>query len=241
MEATHPVGAAFGCYLECGKIVGAIKEFTRAALADAGLTTVFPRAVAALSITFVWRYHTAMENNRLEHLFKVASTTAEETERARQAMLISARRRQEALLTLQAEGLSLRAIADHLGSGVAVIQAAVTKAKRHRPTPLHSGQRIGYEMHLAVGLKLSDDSENIRAIGRRNLEAMRRTQRSELAEKWLRRWEEILNLPDEELTEAILANDEFTADIRQVTPFAGVLDDNERLAAIRKARFLAAA
>jgi len=46
--------------------------------------------------------------------------------------------------------------------------------------------------------------------------------------RWALRWEELLNLPIGELREKLVEDSEGMRDLRQSTPFAGVLQEDER-------------
>ena len=52
---------------------------------------------------------------------------------------------------------------------------------------------------------------------------------------WLDEWQALLDGPPEQLVDVFLGGDEHSVDLRQVSPFAGALSDEERLAAIRRA------
>lgn len=59
--------------------------------------------------------------------------------------------------------------------------------------------------------------------------------RGDLAQQWLDEWEALLDGPPERLVHVFLGEDEHSIDLRQVSPFAGALDESERLAAIARA------
>jgi transposase len=156
-----------------------------------------------------------------------AKALAAESEVARQRMLVLARGRQECILGLHASGLSVRGIAERLGSSASVIQDAIRTAKGRHPQARRE-ERFPFELHVMLGMRL-----------RENLERLRRTPRAAVAERWLDRWEELLRLPDDELEKAMLADDEEGRDLRQISPFAGALSPEDRLVAMKKAQLLA--
>ena len=167
-----------------------------------------------------------------------ARALAEESEVARQRMLVLARGRQECILGLHASGMSVRGIAERLGSSASVIQDAIRTAKARHPQARRE-ERFPFELHVMLGMRLREDPSRLRSLARENLERMRRTPRAAVAERWLDRWEELLRLPDDELEKAMLADDEEGRDLRQISPFAGALSPEDRLVAMKKAQLLA--
>lgn len=67
---------------------------------------------------------------------------------------------------------------------------------------------------------------------------MRQTPRAPIAERWLDRWKELLELSDIDLEEAMLRDDEESRDLRQISPFAGALSNQERFLAMKKAQLI---
>lgn len=179
-----------------------------------------------------------MNQSIIDLLATEAAASAAETEEARKRMLLSARRRQECILGLHASGLSVRAIAARLGSSPSVIQAALRTAKGRHP-PARREERFPYELHVMLGMRLHEEPSRLRSLARSNLERMRRTPRAAVAERWLDQWDELLELPDDALEKAMLANDEKGRDLRQISPFAGALSGEDRLVAMKKAQLLA--
>ena len=179
-----------------------------------------------------------MDQSIIDRLTTEAAASAAETEDARKQMLLSARRRQECILGLSASGLSVRAIAARLGSSPSVIQGALRTAKARHPQARRE-ERFPYELHVMLGMRLHEEPLRLRNLARSNLERMRSTPRAAVAERWLEEWDELLELPDESLEKAMLANDEKGRDLRQISPFAGALSGEDRLVAMKKAQFLA--
>ncbi|WP_229382357.1 hypothetical protein [Microbacterium schleiferi] len=56
-----------------------------------------------------------------------------------------------------------------------------------------------------------------------------------MAQQWLDEWERMLAAPTGELIEFMLATGERADDLRQMTPFAGVLSEDERREIVRRA------
>ncbi|MBG0738689.1 hypothetical protein IV500_04540 [Paeniglutamicibacter antarcticus] len=182
-----------------------------------------------------------MDEKLIDCLVDEAKELARQTESARNVMMAAARRRQETILALKAAGLSVRAIAARLGSSPSVVQDALRTAVSRHPRAARREERFPYELHVLLGAKLREHPEQLRRLARENLARMRETQRAPIAENWINRWEEILSLPVAEMEREMLRDDEEGRDMRQISPFAGALDPDERLIAMRKAQHLAKA
>lgn len=102
--------------------------------------------------------------------------------------------------------------------------------------PMRSEQRVQLELHRALLAKLIGDLGPLRERAQHNLERMRMQVRGTQAQEWLDEWEALIDGPPERLIEVFLGQDERSIDLRQVSPFAGALSNEERLAAIRRAR-----
>jgi len=97
--------------------------------------------------------------------------------------------------------------------------------------------RVALELHRAVVRQLRKDPSGVRAIALSNIEGLARRVRGDLAQAWVRRWRELLESDDDAaLIDQCLALDERGHDMRQVSPFLGVLNEEQRLAAIAAAR-----
>ena len=96
--------------------------------------------------------------------------------------------------------------------------------------------RVQLELHRTLLVKLLGDLGPAREVAERNIERMRTSVRGSQAHGWLDEWQRLLAEPGPELIDAFLGEDEHSADLRQVSPFAGLLTQKERLAAIERAR-----
>jgi len=94
-----------------------------------------------------------------------------------------------------------------------------------------TAERRSLAFHRAVAERLD---EQVRARARGKLEQW--AAGGQIADTYAQRWRRILDLPLDELAAAITADDEATRDLRQCTPFAGVLTPRERWAIIREVR-----
>ena len=79
--------------------------------------------------------------------------------------------------------------------------------------------------------RLVADPEAVIALARRNIERMRRTATHE--QPWLDIWQGLLELGPAYLVMMLTSKDQFARDLRQSSPFASVLTDGERVAAVR--------
>ena len=84
--------------------------------------------------------------------------------------------------------------------------------------------------------KLVGDLGEVRELADRNIERMRARAHGTQAQDWLDEWSGLVDGPPARLIDVFLGEDEHSIDLRQMSPFAGVLSDKERLAAIRRAR-----
>lgn len=175
----------------------------------------------------------------LDRLVKEAKELTAETESAREAMMLAARRRQEAILALKAAGLSVRGIAARLGTSPSVVQTSLGTAIARHPAVSRREARFPYELHVILAAKLHEQPDRLRDLARENIQRMRETPRAPIAEGWLNRWEELLELPVGEIEREMLKDTDEGRDMRQISPFTGALDRDERLIAMKKAQLLA--
>ena len=91
-------------------------------------------------------------------------------------------------------------------------------------------ERRSLAIHRAVAAKLAADPVGVLAHARRNLAVMRRANEDGSADAWFMEWETRLRGPLGGVIEALVSHGQHARDLRQVTPFAGVLSDEERRA-----------
>lgn len=110
---------------------------------------------------------------------------------------------------------------------------------RGRPEHLkHREERTSWQIHRAVAEKLRrspSSREAILGLARTNLDRAREIVRGPQAHAWLDQWQEALDGPVRALIDLMLREDAEGIDLRQVSPFAGALTQEERLQAIRRA------
>lgn len=87
-------------------------------------------------------------------------------------------------------------------------------------------------IHRQIAARLLQDPEATIAKARSNLDQLRNADRGHAA-RWLDEWDDLLGRPTDELVTAMLARTQHAIDLRQMTPFAGVLTDAERTRALR--------
>lgn len=85
---------------------------------------------------------------------------------------------------------------------------------------------------IAVAGKLLIDPEGVLALARQNLERLREQHAGGRVDFWLDRWDELLDGPLDAIVDSLVSERADAVDLRQVSPFAGALDDRERLAAL---------
>lgn len=84
------------------------------------------------------------------------------------------------------------------------------------------------EMHRAIADKFAADPSGVRRTATRNLAHLRAVDDGH-AGPYFDVWERLLAGPDEVLRNVMTSTDQVARDLRQASPFAGVLSDDERL------------
>jgi excisionase family DNA binding protein len=98
---------------------------------------------------------------------------------------------------------------------------------RDRSLRLTRDQRRSLWLGYAVAGKIVADPHGARSIARRNLELMRSNARGQ-ALLWLDEWDRLLDASVEELLSTLTSSSPRSRDLRQNSPFAGVLSKAER-------------
>ena len=102
----------------------------------------------------------------------------------------------------------------------------------HRP--MTREERRSLHLHHAIARRLERDPEAVLARAWTTLSLMRKKHPE--AEQLLREWAVILDRPLPELVEALIDPSSWGRELRQVTPFAGVLSAEERTYVYRSFR-----
>jgi transcriptional regulator with XRE-family HTH domain len=92
--------------------------------------------------------------------------------------------------------------------------------------------RRSLALHRAIAARFAGDPRGVSRKAVRNLKVMRRADDGSAA-PWLEEWERLLKGPVSAVIEVLVSHDQRARDLRQVTPFAGVLSDEERRAIYR--------
>lgn len=101
----------------------------------------------------------------------------------------------------------------------------VIQARTHRFT---RDQRRSLWLAYAVAAHVVEDPEAATAVARTNLEQMRRVVRGQ-ARLWLEEWERLLDGPVDGLLDTLTSRSPRARELRQNSPFAGLLGEEERL------------
>lgn len=104
---------------------------------------------------------------------------------------------------------------------------------------LTTPERRTLALHEAIAVKLLEDPESVLARARVQITVIRSADHERRASPYLKTWSRLLEGPIDELTTVMVSTDQSARDLRQSSPFAGVLSDEERLAVIRKVKVLA--
>ncbi|MFD0520359.1 helix-turn-helix domain-containing protein [Paractinoplanes durhamensis] len=98
-----------------------------------------------------------------------------------------------------------------------------------RPKPkLTRDQVKSLWLHQAVAGALVSDPDPVLAKARQNLERLRRQHRDTMAEIWLARWQERIDEGPSAVLRALTSEDPESIELRQNSPFAGVLPQDLR-------------
>ena len=83
-------------------------------------------------------------------------------------------------------------------------------------------------LHQAVARKIVIDPERTLQRARVNLRRLHAAHPRGMAARWLYKWERLLDRPVDDLLEALTSRSERGCELRQNSPFAGVLTQHER-------------
>ena len=87
-------------------------------------------------------------------------------------------------------------------------------------------------VHRSIAARLLQDPPSTLKKARGNLAKLRSADRGN-STRWLDEWDDLLDQSSDEIATAMLARTQHAIDLRQMTPFAGVLTDTERRKALR--------
>lgn len=101
-------------------------------------------------------------------------------------------------------------------------------AMRARTVRLTSDQERSLWIAYAVAGHIVNDPSNALLLARKNLEAMRQSSRGQ-ARIWLDEWETLVNGPLAELLSTLTSRSPKARELRQNSPFAGLITEGQRL------------
>jgi transcriptional regulator with XRE-family HTH domain len=96
-------------------------------------------------------------------------------------------------------------------------------------------ERVTMEFHRALARKLASDPQAVLEVVPKNLGRLRARLTSPIGQRWVDRWVELVDSPVDVLIDGMLADTPEGRELRQNSPFAGALTQDERLAAILRA------
>lgn len=99
-------------------------------------------------------------------------------------------------------------------------------------TRLNRDQRQSLWLHGAVAGRLAIDPARTLERARTNLGHLRRVHPSGASARWLDAWQTVLDGGPEVVLQALISETPQSIDLRQNSPFAGVLPDDERSAVL---------
>ena len=99
--------------------------------------------------------------------------------------------------------------------------------------PLMPAEEKSLRLHRVIAERLVAEPDAVLAKAKANVATMRAADTAGHAARWLDEWELLLAGPLVELVDVLLSRSQRACDLRQSTPFAGVLTSAERLAAMR--------
>jgi excisionase family DNA binding protein len=97
---------------------------------------------------------------------------------------------------------------------------------------LNRDQRQSVWLHGAVAGHLANDPQGTLARARTNLGRLRETHPSGMSSRWLDAWQSVLGGGPEAVLQTLTSQAPLAIELRQNSPFAGVLSDDERRAVL---------
>lgn len=94
--------------------------------------------------------------------------------------------------------------------------------------PLTRKDRRSLAMHRLVASKLLADPDSVRSRAWRNLETLGEANADGRASAYLQAWHRLLDGPTDALIDTLTSERQSARDLRQVSPFAGTLTEQER-------------
>jgi hypothetical protein len=101
------------------------------------------------------------------------------------------------------------------------------ESMRSRTNHLSRAERRSLWLAYGVAGKVVAEPDQARALARRQIDRMRPVARGQ-ARQWLAEWERLLDGPTEDLLRTMTDTSPLGRELRQNSPFAGLLDQGER-------------
>ena len=108
------------------------------------------------------------------------------------------------------------------------VRRADLEALRTRTQKMTRDQRRSLWLAYATAGRVVEDPDRAKQLARRNLERMRESSRGQ-ARRWLDEWEHLVDGPVDRLLAMLVSTSPKGRELRQNSPFAGLLDDDERI------------
>lgn len=99
---------------------------------------------------------------------------------------------------------------------------------RGAATTLTRDQLKSLLLGYAVAGRVVEDPDRARALARRNIERMRSASLRGSAKEWIDEWASLIEGPLPDLLDALTSRSPRSRELRQNTPFAGILSEHER-------------
>jgi len=112
-------------------------------------------------------------------------------------------------------------------TGTSLATGTDVEAVRDRALRLTRDQRRSFWIAFALAGRIVEEPDGARERARRNLRTMRTSARGG-AVVWLDEWERLLDGPVEDLVTALTSRSPRSRELRQSSPFAGLLSADER-------------
>lgn len=100
------------------------------------------------------------------------------------------------------------------------------RSRTERPS---RDQRRSLWLSAAVAGRLVSDPDAVLGLARTNLATLQQTHRRGQAAHWLREWGRMLDGPTERILEVLTSPTPWAREMRQNSPFAGVLGEDDRM------------
>lgn len=112
------------------------------------------------------------------------------------------------------------------------LRASDVKALARRRRGMTREELRSLWLNRAVAAELAQDPERVLALARENLARFRQIHAGRSADRWLKRWQQILDQGPEPAMEALTSTAPEASDLRQNSPFPGALADSQRRAVL---------